>query len=487
MEQVAVNPYIHNSKKRKYLSAVGVYVMVFFSMILAYGNGIFLPIAGEEIGGLDIYPLAGTLGGITGVVSVPIFAVLSAKYPHLRRQAMVICFLVAVICMSFRIWAPSMIIIVIPSALIGLEMASGMTFGYALIRDCFGQKQAGILLGFVGSMFGLGGLVAPTLVGALCQYSSWRLVPVVIALGWVLGAILIANGARITKEEAKDITYVTGKIDKLGLVSLGLLMGGLILALSLGHHAPVGSPISTMFFGIAAVGAIMVVLTIRKKKDDAVLPLSAVKDRNTIGMTIANFLSPFDSVGINFFLPVFMMTVLMATPVAAGMSISLYAVLGIFISPIMGRWVGRIGTVKPIIVYFSGIWRILVTVALLIILVPGASIIVIYIVMFCAGLYSCAGGVVAAAGPQIMIHPRVRQQSNAVVQLGQNIGGTLGVAVYASFITTYGLEVGIRYGLVVSLIGAGILLLSGLMMTKPNWKQEHEMEEESGAEQEPEK
>jgi MFS family permease len=296
------------------------------------------------------------------------------------------------------------------------------------------------------------------------------LVPTVQAVLWAICVVLVLAGAKVTKEDGEKIAYVKGKFDLLGAIALTAVLAGLILALSLGRFAPVGSPVSFMFFGIAIVALVITILNIRKKKDAAIIPGFAFKDRNTLAMTFANFLSPFDSMSTNFFLPAFIMTVLSKTPVESSFALSLYSILGVIISPFFGRWIAKLGTCKPIIVWFSGAWRVIITVALILVLKPGANLIVIDIIMFLAGLYSTAGGVIASTGPQIMIDPKIRQQSNALVQLGQNFGGTIGIAVYSAIIAAYGLIDGMRIGLTVACVGAVLLMICGLMMKQPDWQ-----------------
>jgi MFS family permease len=472
MSNEILNPYQKNPTSKKMLTVIAIYLGVFVGMTISIGNGIFLPLAAEEIGGADIYSLAATLSGVISVGAMPLFAFIASKSPHLRRQGLALSLLAGVLCVTLRALAPNMWWIIIPAVFLGLESAAIYTFGYAIIRDCFNQKQAGVYLGFIGTMFAAGSLVAPVAVAAIIQFAGWRIVPASQSILWAICAIMVFAGARITKEEGKSIAYTKGSFDVLGAVSLICLLGGLILALSLGNFAPVGSPISLIFFGVAAVALIITIYTIRKKKEEAIIPSIAFKDRNTLAMTAANFLSPFDSMSTNFFLPAFIMTVLSRNPVESSFALSLYSVLGIFLSPFFGRWIARIGTCKPIIIWFSGAWRVIITVALIIYLKPGANIYVIDVLMFLAGLYSTTSGVIASTGPQIMIEPKIRQQSNALVQLGQNFGGTLGVAVYSAIIAVYGLTDGMRIGLMVACAGAVALMVSGLFMTKPTWQQE---------------
>lgn len=472
MESEFINPYQKNPLSKKMLTVIAVYLGVFTGMFVSIGNGIFLPVAAEEIGGADIYPLAATLGGVVSVGAMPLFAYIASKVPHFRRQGLVLSFCAGILCVVLRALAPNMWWIVIPSVFLGIESAAIYTFGYSIVRDCFKQKQAGVYLGFVGTMFAAGSLAAPVGVAAVIQFVGWRAVPTSMAIMWGVSAVMVFFGARVTKEDGKEIAYTKGAFDTMGAIALVCLLGGLILALSLGNFAPVGSPVSLLFFGVAALALVGTIFTIKKKKDEAIIPISAFKDRNTLAMTAANFLSPFDSMSTNFFLPAFIMSVLLKSPIESSFALSLYSILGLILSPFFGRWIARIGTCKPIIVWFSGAWRIVITLALIFYLRPGANLLVIDILMFLAGLYSTAGGIVASTGPQIMIEPRIRQQSNALVQLGQNFGGTLGIAVYSAIIAAYGLMDGMRIGLMVACAGAAALMVTGLFMKQPTWQEQ---------------
>lgn len=474
-----MNPYQNNSRSKKMLTVIGVYIGVITAITISMGNSVLLPMAAKEIGGLDIYALAATLGGVISVGAMPLFGYLSARAPHIRRMGFVLAFLGGTLCLFLRAIAPNMWFIVLPAVFLGIESAALYTFGYSIIRDCFDQKQSGIYLGLIGTFIAAGTLVGPVLTGAITEFAGWRAVPAAQLVLFLVAAILVFFGARVTKEEGRSIAYVSGKFDLFGAIALILLLGSLILALSLGNIAPIGSTTSNIFFAIAAVALISVIWTVAKKKETAIIPNIAFKSRNTLVLTAANFLSPFDSMSTNFFLPLFIIYILKQGPTVSSLAITLYAVLGLFISPIFGRWIARIGTAKPVIVWFSGAWRVVITLALIFYLKPGANIFVIYALMLLAGLYSTAGGVIASAGPQIMIRPEIRQQANALVQLGQNFGGTLGIAVYSAIITAFGMERGMTYGLTVACAGAVALMISGLFMTKPDWNQESEAKNEA--------
>ncbi|MDR1421600.1 MAG: MFS transporter [Coriobacteriales bacterium] len=473
-----VNPYRNNTQVRKMLTVIGVYIGMFGSITIAMGNSILLPMAAQDIGGEDIYSLAASVIGPISVATMPLFGFLGAKFPTLKRTGFVVGFLLGVVALLGRTLAPNMLAFIIPSVLIGFASAALYTFGYTIIRDCFSQKQAGIYLGFLATMLAVGSLVGPVLTGGLIELASWRFVTGFQATIFLIAAIIVFFGARITKEEGKLISYVQGKFDLIGALSLSFLLASLIVALSLGgNYIKFGTLANNLLFAVAAISLVVLIITIRRKRDAAIVPLSAFKNRNTIALFGANFFSPFSSMALSFFLPMFLIYVLGTGAGASSIAMSCYAVVGLFLGPIFGRWVAKSGTVKPIVIWFSGAWRVAITIVFIFVLVPGANIYVVYFLMLLAGLYASAANIVTTAAPQVMIEPKVRQQSNALIQLGQTYGGVLSIPVYTAIITAFGQEQGMTYGLYLALAGAVALMICGIIMKKPDWNEEKEQED----------
>ena len=107
-------------------------------------------------------------------------------------------------------------------------------------------------------------------------------------------------------------------------------------------------------FILPVIALIVLVFIIRKKKDDAIVPLNALKDRNTLVLTGSNFLHNFGAMSISFFIPGFIMRTLATDPIvqtigpalAGGLSTSLMAVLGLFLGPVFGRIIAKQNTAK---------------------------------------------------------------------------------------------------------------------------------------------
>ena len=194
---------------------------------------------------------------------------------------------------------------------------------------------------------------------------------------------------------------------------------------------------SNALFVVALAALIALVLVIRRKQGDAIIPATALKNRNTLSFGIANFFCMFSNMAVFFFLPMYVITAMGCSAVEAGLTTTLYSVAGLFLSPIFGRMIGKAGNARGVL-SFGCIMRILVAGALLAFVAPYANIFVIYVIMSVAGCYNSVQRRCLGLGPQIGFPADIRVQGNSLIQVGQNLGGSIGTAVYTVILGTMG-------------------------------------------------
>ena len=280
-------------------------------------------------------------------------------------------------------------IIVIPSFLLGMYSPAAYVLGYSTIRDMYDQKTAATFLGIVGTMQGLGTLLGPAVSGVVVTNLGWRSLFFIIAPFFALSGLLMLFGCKVTKEETKSMATASA-FDALGAVSVMAFLAALILFLSLGSRAPYGSPVSNALLGIALVALAMLIVDIKKKGIAAFLPAPVLKDANTLCLTIANFFGNFSVMACTFFLAPFIMYVMKRDAVTASIANSAYAIIGLFLGPIVGRAIGKAGNARSVIMWGSGAYRFIVQIALLLVLGSQTPIWIVYLIMFLAGIYSSA-------------------------------------------------------------------------------------------------
>ncbi|MDR1248803.1 MAG: MFS transporter [Treponema sp.] len=464
--ETARNPFQANPSGKKMTSVIAVYVVVVASIFVSSGASLVLPVAAREIGGGDIYSLAMTLSGAVGVALMPLYGYLGARNPAIRRPLFTVSLLVAAAVIFLRGIAPSMWVIVLPSVFLGMYGPSTYVLGYSTIRDMYDAKAAGTFLGVVGTMQGIGLLLGPAVSGLVVQNLGWRALNFIIFPVFALAALLMFFGCKVTKEETKHMA-TAGVFDSLGAVSVTMFLAALILFLSLGSRAPYGSLPSNVLLAIALLGMVLLIVDIRKKGTAAFVPAPVLKDRNTLCLTIANFFGTFSAMACTFFLAPFIMTVMGQNAVSTSIVNSALAIAGLFMGPIIGRAIGKAGNARSIIMWGSGAYRLVLQIALFIALGPQTPIWIIYIIMFLAGFYSVAGGVAPAVGPQIQLRPEIRQQGNSIIQLGQNFGASVSIAVYTAVIASSGgIERGFKTSLIIAAGAAALIFFAGIPLKK---------------------
>jgi MFS family permease len=315
-------------------------------------------------------------------------------------------------------------------------------------------------------------LAGPLVGGVLIDQVGWRAFRFVLFALMALGAIMVFMGVKATKEQVKDMAVESDKLDYAGAVAVMALLIGIIIPLSMVSYIPMGSLGSNALFALAVVGLVALILIIRKKKDAAIIPSSVITDRNTIAFALCNFFANFSAMGIMFFIPGYVMRVLFADPLvvsigpalAAGVTTMLIAALGLVLGPVFGKMIARAGDAKPVII-IGVIARVVVMVAFLFLLNPETPVWIIYIIMFVAGVYNSQNTIAFSAGPQIQLDPSKRVLSNGVIQMGQNIGSGVAMAIF-TFLLVAGPVAAMTPMLIISLVMTGFLLVSALLLKK---------------------
>jgi hypothetical protein len=336
--------------------------------------------------------------------------------------------------------APSMMLIIISSFFWGFVSAGIYVLGFTMVRDMFDQAKSGAYLGVLGSMVSLGMLSGPFISGVIMDNFGWRPLNFIIGATMAISAVLILLGVRATKEEAAPLAVKAGKFDFAGAAAMILFLGCLIVALSMTSYFPLGSLVSNVLFIAAAVSLIIFIMIIQKKKGSAFVPSTVFADRNSVVFSVCNFMSNFSVMSLIAFLPAYIRAAMGSDPVVAAIGTSLAsllpttfsAALGLILGAVFGKMIAKSGNARTVLT-IGTVSRIVVHLGFLLFFLGafGArSYIVICVLMFILGVALIQNNVTYSAGPQIQIRPELRVQSNSIIQLGQNLGSGVGVAVF---------------------------------------------------------
>lgn len=460
------NPFAVAPNSKKMLTLIGIYVCLVGTIFQSATASTLLPMAAAEIGGLDIYSMANNLSGVVGVIAMPLWGYMAAKSPSFKRTLFFLSMLAGVLCMVGRFVAPDMVFMIVVSLLWGLPSAGLYVVGYSMIRDMYDMRVAGTYLGICATFQSIGMLLGPVIGGVVMDFWSWRILCLIIGAVILIGALMVFMGVKVTKEAAAGMVTARGSFDVQGSLAIVVFLGCLICGLSLGSSfLRFGTMGSTVVFVVAALALIWLIIVIMRKKDSAVVPLSALKNRNTVVFTLGSFFSMFSNMAVFFFLPMYVLNVMGLSATEAGLTTTMMSIVGLFMGPIFGRMIGKSANAKGVLALGS-ILRIVCSIALMIICAPNANIFIIYAIMVVAGFYSTSYGVVFSAGPQIQLPENIRVQGNSIIQLGQNFGGSVGTAIYSIVIASLGVVEGMPVALIIAAITGAVALVCAFLLKK---------------------
>lgn len=451
--------------RKKTLTLLSLYVGIIGSILISASQSTMLPAAALEIGGTEIYSLVSTLTGVVSVAAMPLYGWFAARNPAVKSKLYAFSMLVGAVVIFARAFARSMWAIIIPGSLYGFVSAGLYVLGYSVIRDVYDREKAGVYLGLVATFQSIGMLVGPAVCGVLIDLGSWRAVNHMIWPFLLVAALLAFAGVNVKKEDVREMAVNTG-FDFAGAVCLVVFLASFILALSLGSSfAPFGGLASNLMLVIAAASLVGLILVIRKKGQASILPVGVLRDKNTLCLAAANLFTNCSNTAVFFFIPTFALYVMKVSATQAGLTTTLMSVAGLFMGPVYGKLIGKSGNARA--VYLSGTaLRVVVMACLVLFLRENTPIALLYFFMFLAGFYASCAGVVFALAPQVQIRSELRVQSNSVIQISQNFGGSLGTAIYTLVIGMLGVADGMQVAFVISLAGAVLAFASGIPLKK---------------------
>jgi MFS family permease len=308
--------------------------------------------------------------------------------------------------------------------------------------------------------------VGPTLTGLAIDFLGWRFAYYICCALLFVAVVLIFLGVKLKKEDIQKPDKAPALFDLPGAIALTVFLAGLILCLSFGRsYIPFGSLPNNLLIALSIIGFITLVLIIRKKGAKAFIPSTVFSDHNTVVLTLVNLFTNFSTIALTFFMPSYIINVLHGSALQAGLATAVYAIMGIFICPFLGRMIAKSGNARGILTVGT-IVRIVITIGFIFLLKPETSIWLIYVLMLLAGFYSAQQNVTSSTAPQIQIRQDIRFQSNSVVQTAQNLGSSIGMAVYTVVMATFGIAEGMTVALILATISAVVALVCGQFLKK---------------------
>ena len=330
-----------------------------------------------------------------------------------------------------------MVQLIVFRAIQGIGGGALFTTAFAIIGDLFPPRERGRMAGMFGAIFGLSSTVGPLIGGYFTDHGTVTLAGHVVAgWRWVFYLNLplsLLSLFMILVKMPKMSHHAKGRIDFLGAGLIIATFVPLLLALTFGgHDHPWGSPLVLGLFAGSAVGLLLYVIN-ERFASDPILPLDLFQNRVFTTANLAGFLVSMSFMSTVAFLPLFMQLGQGVKATTSGLS-TLPLMAGLMASSILaGRRVSQTGKYKTMMI--AGICVTFLGILLLSRMHAGTTRLDLAWRMAVLGI---------GLGPGQSLFSLAVQNAMPIERLGvvtsssqffRQIGSTMGVAIFGTFLT----------------------------------------------------
>lgn len=301
----------------------------------------------------------------------------------------------------------------------------------AILVESFPREKRGMAM----AMFGIGvvfaPIIGPTLGGWITDNFSWHwifLINVPIGVFSLLTtALLVFDPPFLVRKNLREGL----KIDYIGLGLLSLGLGFLQVVLDKGEREDwFGSGFILWCAALAVVGLVGVVLW-ELARDEPVIDLRMLKERNFAVATLTMFVLGFVLYGSTMLLPILLQTLLGYTAMLSGLVLSPGGIVVVIMLPIVGRLLSK----------FEARWLVVygVTVTSLSLFhMAGFSLDIDFRTAMLARIFQSAGMAFLFVPINTMAFYFIAQHkinnATGIINLARNVGGSFGIAVVTTML-----------------------------------------------------
>jgi EmrB/QacA subfamily drug resistance transporter len=401
------------SRNRIVLVTIGVMLSLFLASMESTVVATAMPTIVGQLGGLEHYSWVFSAFMLASTTTVPLYGKLSDIYG--RRTIYIIAMALFLTGSVLCGLAESLTQLILARALQGIGAGGIMPLAFILIGEMFSLEQRTKMQGVFSGVWGVSSIAGPLLGGFIVDQLSWHWIFYINIIPGLLAGALVAfawrDYARASEKPAVDYTGAA-------LLSAGVIL--LLLGLM-----ELGTPRSWIF--LASSAAIFLLLVwVERRAADPILPIPLFRDPLFSSATGHGLMSGWAVFGTISFIPLFVQSVLGASPTQAGITVT----------PMLLGWVGAsiLGTRILLKVGYRRLSLIgsslFVLGSFLMILISANSsqtLMMVFVTMIGIGMgFSVPAFVIAV---QTTVERRHLGTATSMLQFSRSMGGTLGVSV----------------------------------------------------------
>ena len=381
-----------------------------------------LPTITGDLHGLNHLSWVVTAYLLTSTISTPLWGKLGDQFGRKRfYQAAIVIFLAG---SALSGLSRDMVQLIAFRAVQGIGAGGLMVGAQAIVGDVVSPRQRGRYMGYFGAVFAVTSVAGPLLGGFFTQDLSWRWifyinVPIGIVALFVIAAVLHVPHVRRPH-----------RIDYTGTALLGAAVTALILLTTWGGtQYRWGSP-EIVGLGLTTLALLGLFIAVERRATEPVMPLGLFRIRTFTVSSAVGLVVGLIMFGAIIYLPVYLQTVLGASPTVSGLEL-LPLVVGMLLTFIpTGRLVASTGRYKRFPIMGTAVMA--VGLALLTQIGPSTPYWLTSVFMFIMGL---------GVGMVMQVLVVVVQNAVPYSDLGvatstatffRSIGGSFGVALFGA-------------------------------------------------------
>ncbi|HEX7057325.1 MAG TPA: MDR family MFS transporter [Bacilli bacterium] len=413
----------HLSLKRKIYIMIAVMAAMFFSAVNQTIVGTALPRIIAELDGIDYYTWVITMYLLTSTISTILVGKLSDIY---GRKPFILCGIVLFMIGAFMCGTSADIFQLIAyRGVQGLGAGVIMATAFTAIGDLFSPRERGRWSGIMMSVFGVSSIIGPTLGGYIVDHWAWHWVFwIFLPLGFVALAMIMALYPKTEKTPGEPIDYA-------GSLLLTLTIVPMLLAFSwAGVKYAWDSPQIIGLFAAAFV-SLGLLLLVESKVKSPVLPLRQFRIGIVAVANTVSFILNAGMMGALIYIPFFVQGVEGVSPTYSGY-ITMPMTLGmVLMSAICGQIITKTGKYKKLAligIAIMALGMVMMT------LMNSVLVAVLSMIVFGFGLGMALP--IFSLVVQNAVPPRDLGAATATTQLFRSLGGTIGIAVMGTVMTS---------------------------------------------------